>query len=154
MSITEANEHQRKNGFPPILQQAHAGLKDYAPAKHGKLAPTARTVTKTIPSLMDKMNRTETNAFLYLQGSMTSTPQTQRCVMPFAVTLWLGPTTSYRPDFLVMEPPLKPEIFEVKGPYIYPRSLNKFKACVALFPAFCFRLMQWKDGAWTITKYS
>jgi hypothetical protein len=117
------------------------------PRIHGKLPVGAGTVTKTVLSPADKMNKTERRFYDHLQTYGFDS------VQPFAVTLWLGTGISYRPDFLCQGWP-KPTFFEVKGSFIWDRALHKFKACVTLFPCFSFYLAEWKNKDWQITKFS
>jgi hypothetical protein len=127
----------------PYRAQAEAQL------RRGKQPPGAGAVTKTEPSPEDRLNETERRCLRFLRSGRFGFSS----IMPHAITLHLATNLKYTPDVLCMGQ-LKPVIVEIKGPFVYARALNKFKACVTIFPCFSFWLAQWKDGHWTITKKS
>jgi hypothetical protein len=62
-----------------------------------------------------------------------------------AIKLRIDRTCWYLPDFYVPEQQM---FIEVKGPYIWPDALIKFKAVRALYPWAKFAMWQKKKGVW------
>lgn len=129
---------------------------DGAPAPAAKLPKIENgAVIKKKKSPEERMNGTEKKFFAYLK-----TIRTNIRVRPFPLTFICGDDTRYTPDFQTVEAlydddlALKRIVFyEVKGPYIWARSLNKFKMLARERTEFTWKMAQWENGIWTITEY-
>ena len=71
--------------------------------------------------------------------------------------LYLGPDSSYTPDFLVIftipgASWCTYEFHEVKGGHIWPKDREKLKWAATAYPWFTFYLCQWKEQQWHITQ--
>jgi hypothetical protein len=93
-----------------------------------------------------QMNKTEAEFLLILKESE---PNAQ--IVYEKYTLKLAPDLRYTPDFAVIEMfEGTIDFYEVKGPYIWPRMLNKPKAAAQLYPWHAFYLAQKVNGQWKI----
>jgi hypothetical protein len=100
-----------------------------------------------------KLNKTETRWLgeLQLRRKYLGEEQKWGEIRPQAITLELGEGCRYRPDFSVVING-KLTFWEVKGAWLYPEGIVKFKVAPRIWPEFDFYLAQWKDGKWTETK--
>jgi hypothetical protein len=69
------------------------------------------------------------------------------------MSLRLGASSHYCPDFLVQRPgTFLLEFIEVKGTFIRARALDKPKAAATRFPCMLFTLAVWDRKTWTETR--
>lgn len=68
-----------------------------------------------------------------------------------AVTLKLADDVRFTPDFLVWDE-RKIELHEVKGTLIREDARIKLRVAAAWFTCFTFRLCQFRNRSWTITR--
>ncbi len=68
-----------------------------------------------------------------------------------AIRFRLAPKTTYTPDFYGLSHNDRLTFWEVKGPFIRDRAMQKPKIAAAMFPEFDFVLAQWIGGEWKET---
>lgn len=135
MSAAQVEEHQRRHGFS---------------AKH---EPESAKVPAKLPK--PRQNKTEAEYGLILEAMKRRGDIVD--YKPFGMRLEWGadPETGkpmvYSPDFTVWEYPnqvWEPYFVEVKGNYIFPKDLIRFKGCRAEWPMFRFELHQKTAEGW------
>ena len=141
MTRAEAEAHQRKHGFLPTLSQ-------FAQAT-GSIVKTRRSMTRPEREyeLMLEAQKRAGEILEYLFEGMR---------LKWGVDPDTGEAMWYKPDFVVSWKPKAPfsplcmKLIEVKGPWINPRDMVRFKGCRAAWPQFTFEMWQRdKDGRWT-----
>jgi hypothetical protein len=81
---------------------------------------------------------------------LTADPLVRRAVFE-GVTLRLADGVRYTPDVFVEYADGVLGLDEIKGAFIRPDALTKLRIAVSQYPAFRWRLCQWRKGAWSIT---
>jgi hypothetical protein len=66
-----------------------------------------------------------------------------------ALNLRMGDRTFHRPDFYVVMADGSIQIREVKGGYIRPDALTKWKIAAQDWDEYTWQMWQWKDSRWT-----
>lgn len=139
MSIEQADAHQRKHGFKPVLAQLQAAVDEASAKIKGKL----RNVRAR------EMNKTEREFSLLLEARKT---QGELIEWRFhALRLQWGGGMHYTADFAARRADGNIEIHEVKGAHIFSRDTVRFKGCRAEWQqwGFIFHFHQrTKDGQW------
>jgi hypothetical protein len=69
-----------------------------------------------------------------------------------AITLRLGQSCRYTPDYLCRPHAGPPQLHEVKGKHVWEDGIVKLKTAATMFPFFEFYLAQKKAGTWTVTR--
>jgi hypothetical protein len=124
ITLEQADAHQRKHGFPPLLQQAvDETLVKLKVKKPRKLNIGGR-----------KMNQTEREFEALLKCSLAvGTIQAYRFE---GIVLPWGDGMRYKADFAVKQKQDKPiKLIEVKGAHIWKHAIVRYKGCRA----------EWKD---------
>lgn len=104
---------------------------------------------KVYASELDRMNKTERRFF----DKLTANLKGQTCQIQFnTITLRLSDGCRYTPDVSVIWEIGVVEFYEVKGPFVWSKAMNKPKMAANKFPQFKFFLAQWKDNKWTETR--
>lgn len=65
-----------------------------------------------------------------------------------------GRALTYRTDFLVWHKDGSVTFDEVKGGWILPASMVKFRLAIEVYPEFHFRIWRWADNQWTMLRES
>jgi hypothetical protein len=141
MSLQQADAHQRKHGFKPLIEV---------------LVPGFKSQTKTTKlRVAREMNATE-REFSFLLEAQKQKGEIVRWVFE-GVTLRWGDGMHYKPDFfIVVATGIKLNdqrighwrCIEVKGKKIWDRDIVRFKGCKAEWPEFEFEMHQKLDGKW------
>ena len=136
LSLAAAEAHQRKHGFPPLI---------VPPAENNK------------PSTANKrgMNQTETEFSMILEGQRRAGEiqswEYEAIRLKWGVDPDTGAAMWYKPDFFVVDlydATLK--MIEVKGPWINPLDMIRFKGARASWRQFKFEMHQRdREGRWT-----
>jgi hypothetical protein len=137
MTLEQADAHQRRHGFKPLLAGAPVeDTRDKAPK--GKM----RNVRQR------KMNKTEREFSVLLEARKVRGELVEWRFEGVRL-LWGGGMT-YTADFSARRPDGKIEIHEVKGDHIFDRDTVRFKGCRAEWLQwFIFYFHQrTKDGRW------
>jgi hypothetical protein len=128
--------------------------------KHGFLTDTMRSVEAPGTAQKAKRVKPRQNATEREYGLILEAMKQRGDIVdykPFGMRLEWGadPETGkpmvYSPDFTVWEYPnqiWEPYFVEVKGGYIFPKDLIRFKGCRAEWPMFRFELHQKREGCW------
>lgn len=140
-TLEQADAHQRKHGFKPVLPtqaQLQAAVDEASAKIKGKL----RNVRQRKP------NKTE-REFGYLLEARKRSGALVEYVFEGVRLLWGGGMT-YTADYTARRPDGKIEIHEVKGAHIFDRDTVRFKGCRAEWQRwFIFYFTQrTKDGQW------
>ncbi len=140
MSRADAEAHQRKHGFDRRIDLATPKASE--PPKLPK--PRQNATEREYGLILEAMKR---------RGDILD-------YRPFGIKLEWGadPVTGkpmvYSPDWTVFHWPVEQNtdvclhLVEVKGGYIFPKDLIRFKGCRAAWPMFTFALHQKAEGTW------
>jgi hypothetical protein len=144
MTREQAEAHQRKHGF---LKGGAAMMSRTRLTNHP--APTFKPKARG-------MNKTEQEFSLILESKKRA-GKIKRWEFEGIRLKWSG--MWYKPDFLVLWEEdiierdidvLRIKLIEVKGPWINPRDMVRFKGCRGAWPEFAFEMHQRdKEGRWT-----
>lgn len=143
-TLEEADAHQRKHGFPPLVTP-----------KEQRLASVHNSISGLRPRKLRgpavvKMNKTEREFSVLLEARKRAGGITDYRFAP-AIRLMWGDGMFYKPDFAALRPDLYIELLEVKGPHIFDRDIVRFKGCRAEWKDwFVFEMHQRdKEGRWS-----
>lgn len=122
MTLAQADEHQRRHGFPPLQQAVDETLEKINKLEK-KLRGKARTMNQTereFAAMLDEKKRRATIIDFRFEG----------------VRLGWGDCMVYKPDFTVFANAWdKIRLIEVKGQHMWKHAIVRFKGCRA----------EWKD---------
>jgi len=136
MSLAQADAHQRKHGFKPLLQQAV----DETLEKLGK----KKKLRGIEPP---KMNKTEAEFEVFLKARKSA-----RQILDYSfqgIRLRWGGNMNYKADFSEQRLDGRIVLIEVKGAQIWDRDIVRFKGCRAEWKNwFDFEMWQKTEGQW------
>lgn len=141
MSMAQVQAHQRRHGFkagPTSDQSGHVNGAAPGSASSGGAMASSKSKGR-------RPNRAETAYGLILQAQFPAAT-----VRYEAYTLKLADGVRYTPDWSVEHPDGRLEFFEIKGAFVFSRSLVKPKAAAELFPQR-FTVAQKLKTGWEIT---
>lgn len=140
-TLADADAHQRRHGFKPLLKQESA-IPGY------NTDGTKRPKGKLRNVRLRKPNKTEREFALLLEARKVG-GELVEYVFEGVRLLWGGGMT-YTADYSARRPDGKIEIHEVKGAHIFDRDIVRFKGCRAEWQRwFVFQFHQrTKDGQW------
>ena len=132
-TIEQADEHQRRHGFKPVIKQ---------------LQKTVDTVSAKLRGKAREMNKTE-REFSVLLEARKRDGNLKEWKYEGVRLLW-GDCMVYTADFSALRPDGFVELHEIKGPFIRDRDIVRFKGCRAEWKEwFCFEMHQrTKEGQW------
>lgn len=138
MSLEQADAHQRKHGFKPVLARLQAAADESSAKIKGKL----RNVRVRQPNKVER-------EFGMLLEARKRKGDLLEYVYEGVRLLWGGGMT-YTADWSARRADGKIEIHEVKGAHIFDRDIVRFKGCRAEWRQwFIFLFHQrTKDGQW------
>lgn len=136
LTLAEANEHQRKHGFPPV------GKTLVEVFEHAEK-------TKKLRVGMRPMNQTEREF-----AAMLERQKQAGCVLEYrfeAIALKWGDGMTFKSDFVVRRHADVPiTLIEIKGVHIWKHAIVRFKGCRAEWKQwFDFEFWQKLHGSWT-----
>lgn len=146
-TLAEADAHQRKHGFKPLLPQLQQAV-DKTLAEIAELKKDPRNRQRLRNVRERKPNKTE-REFGVLLEARKRTGELVEYVFEGVRLLWGGGMT-YTADWSARRPDGKIEIHETKGVHIFDRDIVRFKGCRAEWQhwfVFHFHQRQ-KDGTW------
>lgn len=141
LTLQQVQAHQRKHGFtagPAFNSADHLQTASGQSGRHGGAPAKSKRFPKG-------PNRTESEYGLILKAKFPGSN-----VRFEAYTLKLADGCRYSPDWSVEHPDGTLEFHEVKGPFIYSKSLTKPRTAAELFPQR-FTLAQKLKSGWEIT---
>jgi hypothetical protein len=136
MTREQADAHQRKHGFPPLIKQE----------KLPELIDTISKVKRKLRVGTRKMNQTEREFEVLL-----NVQKMNKQILDFrfeGVVLQWGDGMRFKADFSVLQITGKTKLIEVKGKHIWKHAIVRFKGCRAEWKQwFDFEFWQ-KDTIW------
>ena len=158
-TLEEADAHQRKHGFAPLitarekqLDQVHGEVDLRNFVERGQNAQRAvdaeiKKATK-LRGEKRKINQTEREFEVLLKARMSRGEIVEYRFE--GVRLGWGDCMVYKPDFTARRPDGRIELLEVKGAHIRDRDIVRFKGCRAEWKDFfIFEMHQKKDHQWS-----
>lgn len=142
MSLAQVQAHQCKHGFEAGSAPGDAGRVNGADDKSKRAGEALRKPK----SEGRRPNRTEAEYGLILRAQF---PLAE--IRYEAYTLRLADGLRYTPDWSVEHPDGRLEFFEVKGVFVFSRSMVKPKAAAELFPQR-FTVAQKLKTGWEVTQ--
>jgi len=134
ITLAQADAHQRKHGFLPLIQTTISEQK-------------AKTSGKLRNVRTRKMNRVE-REFSFVLDARKKRGELLAFCFEGVRLLWGGGMT-YTPDFSAQRPDGKIELIEVKGAHIRDRDIVRFKGCRNEWQRwFTFEFHQRRDHTW------
>lgn len=129
-TLEEADAHQRKHGFAPLISSRERQLDRV----HGAVDLNERKAKKLRGDVREvKMNVTEREFAVMLAAQRGRNEIQAYCFQ--GIRLAWGDCMVYKPDFSVLQPSGRGKVIEVKGAFIRDRDIVRFKGCRA----------EWKD---------
>jgi hypothetical protein len=158
MSLEQADAHQRKHGFPPLVEErctCDHSASDVIVDQRCPLHGASKTKKTKKLRTAREMNQTEREFSFILEAQKTK-GEIVRWVFE-GVTLKWGGGMRYKPDFFVLVASgVKVGVqrighfrcVEVKGAKIWPNDITRFKGARAEWPEIEFEMHQKLEGAW------
>lgn len=130
LSLEQANEHQRRHGFAPLIKEKKVQQKKLRVAS----APEMNQTEREFAALLNAR---------WLEGKIKGW-------IFQGIRLAWGDGMIYKPDFAVLQLNDRITIVEVKGGHIWSRDIVRWKGCRAQWKDFFdFEIWQKEGGRWT-----